>query len=127
MIEIGVNKRAGNDANQPAEPAWKNTEIIQIKAISDLVYKYKPDEKENNGRGDEAQDEPSVFNIGFFWQENGIRCSVFGVCKWVGNCRDKAMPCLYEYFLLPISIISISALNSVPVALPATFPIPGVP
>jgi hypothetical protein len=45
MIEIGMNKWTGNDANQTAKPTGKNSKIIKINTISNLVYKYKPDEK----------------------------------------------------------------------------------
>jgi hypothetical protein len=79
VIESGMNKRAGNDANQPVSASWKNPEIEKIQAISNLVYKYKPDEKKNNGRWDEAEDEPLIFNVGFFGQVN--RYSVFGI-RW---------------------------------------------
>ena len=85
-----MNKGTGDDANQAAKPAGKDSKIIKINTISNLVYKYKPDEKQKNGWRYQAQNEPFVFNVGFFGQMNrysvfgdqysviGIRWSVFG-------------------------------------------------
>jgi hypothetical protein len=68
VTEIGMNKRTGDNANEAAKPAGKNSKIIKIKAISNLVYKYKPDEKQQDGGRYQAQNEPFVFNVGFFRQ-----------------------------------------------------------
>lgn len=68
MIEIGMNKGTGDDTNHTAKPARKNSKIIKINAISNLIYKNKPDEKKKNSWRYQAQDEPFVFNVGFFGQ-----------------------------------------------------------
>ncbi len=72
-----MNKWTGDDANQTLEPAGKNSKIIKINAIGNLVYKYQPYEKKDNGRRDKAQNEPFVFNVRFFGQVN--QYSVFGI------------------------------------------------
>ena len=63
-----MNKGTGDDANQAAKPAGKDSKIIKINTIGNLVYKYKPDEKQKNGWRYQAQNEPFVFNVGFFGQ-----------------------------------------------------------
>ena len=37
VIEIGMNERARDDANQAADAAWKNSQIIRFKAVSNLI------------------------------------------------------------------------------------------
>jgi hypothetical protein len=76
VIEISMNKGTSQDANQSVKTAGKDTEIVKINAICDLVYKYKPDEEQKDGWRYQAQDEPFIFNVGFFGQENWY--SVFG-------------------------------------------------
>jgi hypothetical protein len=68
VIEIGMNKGTRDDADQTAEPAGKNSKIIKINAISNLVDKYKPDEKKDNSRRYQAQDEPFIFKVWVFGQ-----------------------------------------------------------
>ncbi len=67
-----MNERACENANQTAKSPWKYPKIVKIKTIGNLVYKYKPDEKKDNGWWYKAQYEPFVFNVGFFWQEKKV-------------------------------------------------------
>jgi hypothetical protein len=68
VIEIGMNEGTCDDTEQTAEPAGKNSKIEKIDAISHLVNKCKPDEKQDYGWLYQAQNEPFVLNVGFFCQ-----------------------------------------------------------
>ena len=71
MVEVGVYKGTCDDADESAEAARKNSKIIQVKSVGNLVNEYKPDKEKEDGGWDEAQDEPPVFNVGFFFQVTG--------------------------------------------------------
>jgi len=60
-----MNKWSGNYANESLNFTWKNPVIIKVKAIRQFNNFDQPQNEYDNGRWNEAQDEPFVFDVGF--------------------------------------------------------------
>lgn len=72
VTEIGMNKGGGQDTKETFDLPGKYSIIEQIEAIRNFKNLDQPYQEKDDGRGNEAQHEPLVFDIGFFGQRKLI-------------------------------------------------------
>jgi hypothetical protein len=58
-----MNKRRRKDSYQSGYSAGVDAEVKEFGTVNYLNYFYKPYQKQDNGRRNEAQDEPFVFDV----------------------------------------------------------------